>query len=142
MTDFTPPRPWISSYATGVPEDIEAPEGSLYDLVAASAAEFGPQVALEFFGRTTTYTQLIEQIDRAAEGLRLLGARAEVSVAFEDSRTGIASATAAGIATIGIKTSLLHADLIAAGAVMSAAGYDESELLAFIRERVGQRANT
>ena len=76
------------------------------------------------------------------EGLRLLGARAEVSVAFEDSRTGIASATAAGIATIGIKTSLLHADLIAAGAVMSAAGYDESELLAFIRERVGQRANT
>lgn len=71
------------------------------------------------------------------EGLRLLGARADVSVAFEDSRTGIASATAAGIATIGIRTSLPHADLIAAGAVMSAAGYDESELLAFIRERVG-----
>lgn len=73
MTEFTPPRPWISSYATGVPEDIEAPDGSLYDLVAASAAEFGPQVALEFFGRTTTYAQLIEQVDRVAEGLRLLG---------------------------------------------------------------------
>lgn len=70
------------------------------------------------------------------EGLRLLGARAEVSVAFEDSRTGIASATAAGIATVGIRTSLAHEDLVVAGAVMSAAGYDESELLAFIRERV------
>jgi HAD superfamily hydrolase (TIGR01509 family) len=70
------------------------------------------------------------------EGLRLLGARAEVSVAFEDSRTGIASATSAGIATIGIRTSLAHEDLVAAGAVMSAAGYDESELLEFIRERV------
>ncbi len=71
------------------------------------------------------------------EGLRLLGARADVSVAFEDSRTGIASATSAGIATVGIRTSLAHEDLVAVGAVMSAAGYDEPELLAFIRQRVG-----
>jgi phosphoglycolate phosphatase len=70
------------------------------------------------------------------EGLRLLGARAEVSVAFEDSRTGIASATAAGLATVGIRTSLADGELVAAGAVMSAAGYDERELLAFIRGRV------
>jgi long-chain acyl-CoA synthetase len=73
MTAFVPPRPWISSYAEGVPEDIDAPSGALYDLVAASAAEFGPNVALEFFGSTTTYSELLEQIDRAAEGLRLLG---------------------------------------------------------------------
>lgn len=71
------------------------------------------------------------------EGLRLLGARPELSVAFEDSRTGIASATAAGLATIGIRTSLLHDDLVAAGATLSAAGYDEQELLAFIASRVG-----
>jgi HAD superfamily hydrolase (TIGR01509 family) len=70
------------------------------------------------------------------EGLRLLGARAEVSVAFEDSRTGIASATAAGIATVGIRTSLPDDDLVAAGAVMSVAGYDEPELLAFIAARI------
>lgn len=71
------------------------------------------------------------------EGLRLLGARAEASVAFEDSRTGIASATAAGLATVGIRTSLLDEDMVAAGATMSAAGYDEPELLAFVRGRVG-----
>jgi phosphoglycolate phosphatase len=70
------------------------------------------------------------------EGLRLLGARAEVSVAFEDSRTGIASATSAGLATVGIRTSLVHDDLTAAGASLSAAGYDEPALLAFIRTRV------
>ena len=70
------------------------------------------------------------------EGLRLLGARAEVSVAFEDSRTGIASATSAGLATIGIRTSLLDADLLAAGAVLSAAGYDDPVLLDFINRRV------
>ncbi len=70
---YSPPRPWISSYAEGVPAELELPTGSLYDLVAASAAEFGPNVALEFFGAETTYTRMLEQIDRAAEGLRLLG---------------------------------------------------------------------
>ncbi len=73
MTEFTPPRPWISSYAEGVPAELELPTGSLYDLVAASAEEFGGNVALEFFGKTTSYSELGEQIDRAAEGLRLLG---------------------------------------------------------------------
>ena len=74
------------------------------------------------------------------EGLRLLGARAESSVAFEDSRTGIASATAAGLATIGIRTSLVHEDLLAAGATLSAAGYDEPALLAFITARIALTA--
>ncbi|NYF10055.1 long-chain acyl-CoA synthetase [Leifsonia sp. AK011] len=73
MTDYSPPRPWITSYAEGVPAEIETPDGSLYDLVAASASEFPTNVALEFFGRTATYTEMLEQIDRAAEGLRLLG---------------------------------------------------------------------
>ena len=71
------------------------------------------------------------------EGLRLLGASADRSVAFEDSRTGIASATAAGLATIGIRTSLLHEALAAAGATLSADGYDDPEVLAFIAARIG-----
>lgn len=66
------------------------------------------------------------------EGLRLLGADARLSVAFEDSRTGIASATAAGLKTIGMRTSLAHLDLVAAGATLSAAGYDDPDLLAFV----------
>jgi len=72
------------------------------------------------------------------EGLRLLGADAASSVAFEDSRTGIASATAAGIVTVGIRTSLLHEDMIAAGAAMSVDGYDEPELRSFIEARISQ----
>jgi HAD superfamily hydrolase (TIGR01509 family) len=72
------------------------------------------------------------------EGLRLLGASAEASVAFEDSRTGIASATAAGLATIGIRTSLLHEDMIAAGAVLSADSYDDPAVRTFISSRVAQ----
>ncbi|CAN5470713.1 long-chain-fatty-acid--CoA ligase [soil metagenome] len=70
---ITTPRPWLKSYADGVPEEIELPTGSLYDLVAESVKEFPKNVALEFFGATTTYEEMGEQIDRAAEGLRLLG---------------------------------------------------------------------
>src|SRR3954466_8099394 len=40
------------------------------------------------------------------EGLRAVGAFPTASVAFEDSRSGVESASSAGIATIGIRTSL------------------------------------
>ena len=40
------------------------------------------------------------------EGLRAVSAAPDLSLAFEDSRSGVQSASAAGIATIGIRTSL------------------------------------
>jgi HAD superfamily hydrolase (TIGR01509 family) len=66
------------------------------------------------------------------EGLRAVGAAPEASVAFEDSRSGVQSASSAGIATIGIRTSLSHADMVGAGAVMSAKAFDDPELLKFV----------
>jgi HAD superfamily hydrolase (TIGR01509 family) len=66
------------------------------------------------------------------EGLRAVGAAPEASVAFEDSRSGVQSASSAGIATIGIRTSLSHVDMVGAGAVMSAKDYDDPELLKFV----------
>ncbi|MBG6238347.1 long-chain acyl-CoA synthetase [Mycetocola sp. CAN_C7] len=72
MTD-TSPRPWLSSYAADVPSDIPVQRGCLVDLVDASAARYPSQVALEFFGTTTTYRQLQHAIRRVAEGLRELG---------------------------------------------------------------------
>jgi len=75
VTDAAAPRPWIKSYAEGVPDDIELPTGSLSDLIQSSVTEFGDNVALEFFGREWSYAELGDQIDRAAEGLRRLGVR-------------------------------------------------------------------
>ena len=66
------------------------------------------------------------------EGLRAVGAAAETSVAFEDSRSGIRSASSAGIATVGIRTSLSHDDMAAAGAIMTARAFDDPELLRFV----------
>jgi HAD superfamily hydrolase (TIGR01509 family) len=66
------------------------------------------------------------------EGLRAVGAAPEASVAFEDSRSGVQSASSAGIATIGMRTSLSHVDMVAAGAVMTARAFDDPELLEFV----------
>lgn len=66
------------------------------------------------------------------EGLRAVNAAASLSVAFEDSRSGIQSASAAGIATVGIRTSLSHADLVEAGARITAGSFDDPELIRLV----------
>jgi long-chain acyl-CoA synthetase len=76
------PRPWLASYAPGVPHDIELPTGSLYDLLETSVSTYGDNVALEFFGTTTSYRELGDQVSRAAEGLRALGVKRGDTVAI------------------------------------------------------------
>jgi phosphoglycolate phosphatase len=66
------------------------------------------------------------------EGLRAVNAAPDQSLAFEDSRSGIQSASAAGIATIGIRTSLSHADMLAAGALTTASSFDDPELVKLV----------
>lgn len=66
-------KPWIAGYAPGVPADVEVPAGSLSHLIDESVKTYAKHVALEFFGATTTYAELGDQIARAAEGLRKLG---------------------------------------------------------------------
>jgi len=66
------------------------------------------------------------------EGLRAVNAAPNLSLAFEDSRSGIQSASAASIATIGIRTNLGHADMVAASAVMTAKTFDDPELVKLV----------
>jgi long-chain acyl-CoA synthetase len=73
---------WVKNYQPGVPATIELPTESLVAMLEHSVAEAGDHPALEFFGRRTTYTELGDQIDRAAEGLRHLGVRAGDRVAL------------------------------------------------------------
>lgn len=75
-------RPWSTSYAEGVPLEIDEPSQTLPEMLAASVARFGKKTALEFFGAATTYRELGEQVARAAEGLRRLGVRAGDRVAL------------------------------------------------------------
>ncbi len=69
-------RPWLSSYAEGVPTEVDVPAGSLVDLLQRAAERFGPSVALDFYGATTTYSDLDDQVSRAASALAGLGVKA------------------------------------------------------------------
>ncbi|MCR2793169.1 long-chain-fatty-acid--CoA ligase [Microbacterium sp. zg.Y625] len=68
-------RPWLAAYAPGVPADIDEPTQTLTRMIEASVKTHARRPALEFFGAVTTYGQLGEQIQRAAEGLRRLGVK-------------------------------------------------------------------
>jgi HAD superfamily hydrolase (TIGR01509 family) len=65
-------------------------------------------------------------------GLRAVSAAPKLSLAFEDSRSGVQSAAAAGIATIGIRTSLSRDEMVAAGAVTTAKSFDDPELVRLV----------
>ncbi|WP_434968758.1 long-chain-fatty-acid--CoA ligase [Microbacterium sp. bgisy207] len=68
-------RPWLAAYADGVPAEIDPVDQTLVDLLTASVARYGDAVALEFFGATTTYKELGEQVERVANGLRRQGVK-------------------------------------------------------------------
>ena len=78
----TDQQPWVKNYQPGVPAEIELPTESLVEMLERSVAEAGRHPALEFFGRRTTYSELGDQVDRAAEGLHRLGVRAGDRVAL------------------------------------------------------------
>jgi long-chain acyl-CoA synthetase len=82
MTDATAPRtnpyeskPWLAAYAEGVPAEIDEPTETLPQMIEAGVRRYGRSPALEFFGAVTSYRELGEQIERAAEGLRRLGVK-------------------------------------------------------------------
>src|SRR5690625_1995536 len=79
MTDN---HPWVQHYQPGVPAEIEIPDTSLVEMCQSAVAAGDESVALQFFGRETTYRQLGDEIARAAEGLRRLGDKAGDRVAL------------------------------------------------------------
>ena len=70
MSTYDPPRPWIRSYADGVPADLPEVTGSLLDIVASSARDYPDAPALQFFGRETTYRELMDAVEHAAAALQ------------------------------------------------------------------------
>jgi long-chain acyl-CoA synthetase len=68
-------RPWLASYAPGVPADIEPPTEPVTVALDRAAAEHPARVATDFLGAVTTYATLSRRVSRAAEALREIGVR-------------------------------------------------------------------
>ncbi|HQA31356.1 MAG TPA: long-chain-fatty-acid--CoA ligase [Propioniciclava tarda] len=79
---MTTTQPWVKNYAPGVPAEIELPTDSLVDLFDRAIAAGGDAVSCEFFGATTTFRQLGDDVARLADALRRLGVRAGDRVAI------------------------------------------------------------
>ena len=65
-------------------------------------------------------------------GLERLGGQASRALAFEDSRSGLQAAIAAGITTIGLTTGLASGDILGAGAALAIADFTDTRLWALL----------
>lgn len=65
-----------------VPYEVPVPETSLYELLETTARLYPQRVALDYFGATTTYAQVRDQVLRAARVLHEAGVRAGDTVAI------------------------------------------------------------
>ena len=70
-----PERPWLDSYAPGVPADIPPVDESVPAALTRSAHAHPARVALDFMGAVTTYATLARRVAKAAEALREIGVR-------------------------------------------------------------------
>ena len=74
MSEKEVKAPWLP-HMGNVPAHLEYPEGSMYDAVEAVANEYPNYVAFDFMGKSTTYRQLIQEIQRCARALKTIGVR-------------------------------------------------------------------
>lgn len=66
--------PW-KNHLGEVPFTLDYFKGSMYDAVAQIADEYPKETAFDFMGKSTSYRELIENIDRCAKSLRTIGVR-------------------------------------------------------------------
>ncbi|CAM5769381.1 hydrolase [Labrys miyagiensis] len=69
-------------------------------------------------------------------GLERLGGTAAKSLAFEDSRSGIAAGKAAGLAVIGLMTGMSEAAMLAEGVDLAIPDYEDPRLMPFAARRM------
>lgn len=66
--------PWYK-YTGEVPTHIEYFQGSMYEAVERITEKYPDYIAFKFMGRSTTYREMIEQINKCAKSLRTIGVR-------------------------------------------------------------------
>ncbi|HUJ87647.1 MAG TPA: AMP-binding protein [Burkholderiales bacterium] len=105
MTDHG--YPWLRFYGR-VPATLVYPQATLYEAVAATARRLPEAIAWDFFGATSSYRRLIEDIDRCAAMLAALGlARGErLLISMPTSPQGVIAFYAAN--RLGAVPALIH----------------------------------
>ncbi|CAH1217713.1 Long-chain-fatty-acid--CoA ligase [Paenibacillus plantiphilus] len=66
-------RPWLRHYPNEVAQAIEIPDIGVADLLLQAAGNYGDHEALQFYGKKTSYRQLLNAARRMAAGLQGIG---------------------------------------------------------------------
>ncbi len=74
METITARTPW-ANFVGDVPLHLEYFEGSMFDKVAQIAEQYPNNVAFDFMGRSTTYKQMVQEIEKCARALKTIGVR-------------------------------------------------------------------
>ena len=67
------PRPWLTSYEPGVPQDLAPSSRTLYRLLEDAATRYPNREALQFLGQGTTFRELLKRVRRFAKALQRSG---------------------------------------------------------------------
>lgn len=68
-------RPWMKHIVKGNPKEIEIPSISLTQLLDQSVKKYPDHIAMTFYEKTYTYSELNASIKKAAKGLSALGVK-------------------------------------------------------------------
>ena len=74
MSEITAKTPW-KAHLGEVPFHLDYFEGSMFEMVEGVAKQYPSSVAFDFMGKSTTYRQLVTEIDRCARALKTIGIR-------------------------------------------------------------------
>ena len=74
MSEITAKMPW-APYVGELPLYLEYFEGSMFDKVAGIAEQYPNNVAFDFMGKSTTYREMVREIERCAKALKTIGVR-------------------------------------------------------------------
>ena len=74
MSEITARAPW-REHLGETPFHLDYFDGSMFEKVEATARQYPNHVAFDFMGRSTTYRQLILEIERCAKALKTIGIR-------------------------------------------------------------------
>ena len=72
MSEMFVKTPW-EDYVGDVPMKLDYFEGTMYQAVEKIAKEYPNNIAFDFMGKSTTYTQLVENIQLCAKSLKAIG---------------------------------------------------------------------
>ena len=72
--EITAKRPWLSSLGE-VPATLDYFQGSMVEAVEKVAAQYPNNIAFDFMGKSTTYREMVANIEKCARSLRTIGVR-------------------------------------------------------------------